>query len=129
VTDNTPPFDPTITGPAQIKPKVAQTYTISAIDEFDHDVTFDIDWGDGNGAAGLGPYQSAESVELTHTWVKKGSYNIKVKATDQFGLESNWTYLQIVCPTEYRFSMNTFLQHLFEMFPHMFPILRQLMGY
>jgi len=79
VTDNTPPFDPTITGPATIKPKVAQTYTFNAVDEFDHDVTFDIDWGDGNGAAGLGPYQSGESLELTHTWARKGSYIIKAR--------------------------------------------------
>jgi len=129
VTDNTPPFDPTITGPSQIKPLVTYTFTFNATDEFDHDVTFDIDWGDGNGAAGLGPYQSGELVELTHTWAKKGSYGIRAMATDQFGMESNWTYLEVVCPTDYRFSLNTFLQHLFEMFPHMFPILRHLTGY
>jgi hypothetical protein len=129
VTDNTAPFDPTITGPSEIKPGVAQTYNITAVDEFDHDVTFDIDWGDGHGAAGLGPYNSGEAVQMTHTWAKRGSYEVKVKATDQFGLESNWTYLQIVCPTEFRIPVNTFLQHLFEMFPHMFPILRRLMGY
>jgi plastocyanin len=129
VTDNTPPFDPTITGPGQIKPRVAYTFTFNATDEFDHDVTFDIDWGDGNGLAGLGPYQSGETFELTHTWVKKGAYRIRALATDQFGMESNWTTLEVVCPTEYRSSLNTFLQHLFEMFPNMFPILRYLWGY
>jgi hypothetical protein len=129
VTDNTPPFDPTVDGPAQIKPRVAQTYTIAAVDEFDHRVFFDIDWGDGNGAAGLGPYDSGQAVEMTHTWTKKGTYKIKVLASDEFGMESNWTYFELVCPTEYRFPVNTFLQHLFEMFPNMFPILRHLMGY
>jgi len=129
VTDNTPPFDPTITGSSQIKPRVAQTYTFSAIDEFDHEVSFDIDWGDGNGLSGLGPYSSGELVELTHTWAKRGTYTIKAKATDQFGMESNWTYLSVVCPTEYRFAGNTILQHLFEMFPHAFPVIRQLLGY
>ncbi len=108
VTDNTPPFDPTITGPGQIKPKVAQTYTVNAVDEFDHDVTFDIDWGDGNGIAGLGPYQSGETVELTHTWAKKGAYKVKVMATDQFGMESNWTYLDITCPTD----VPVFVEHV-----------------
>jgi hypothetical protein len=44
-------------------------------------------------------------------------------------MESNWTYLECVCSTDYRFPGNTFLQHLFEMFPNMFPILRHLMGY
>jgi len=129
VTDNTPPFDPTIEGPAQIKPRVAQTFTVSSIDEFDHRVMFDIDWGDGNGVSGLGPYDSGELVDLTHTWTRKGTYKIKVMATDEFGMESNWTYLELVCPTDYRFPGSTFLQHLFEMFPHMFPILRNLRGY
>jgi hypothetical protein len=128
VTDNTPPFDPTITGPSEIKPRVAITFNVSAVDEFDHDVTFDIDWGDGNGASGLGPYHSGEVAELTHTWAKRGTYKIKVKATDQFGMESNWTYLEVVCPTEYRIPVNSFLQHLFEMFPHAFPLLRRILG-
>ena len=129
VTDNTPPFDPTITGPGQIKPKVTYTFTFNATDEFDHDVTFDIDWGDGNGLAGLGPYLSGETFELTHSWAKKGTYSVRAKATDEFGAESNWTYLEIVCPTDYQFSLNVLLQHLFERYPHMFPILRHQWGY
>jgi plastocyanin len=129
VTDNTPPFDPTITGPAQIKPKVTETFTFNATDEFDHDVTFDIDWGDGNGASGLGPYHSGETFELTHTWARKGAYSIRAMATDSFGAESNWTYLEVVCPTDYQFSLEIFLQHLFERFPYMFPILRHLIDY
>jgi len=44
VTDNTPPFDPTITGPSEIKPKIVIAFNVTAVDEFDHDVTFDIDW-------------------------------------------------------------------------------------
>jgi hypothetical protein len=129
VTDNTPPFDPTITGPSEIKPKTAITFNVSSIDEFDHDVSFDIDWGDGNGVSGLGPYLSGEIVQLTHTWAKRGTYKIKVKATDQFGMESNWTYLEVVCPTEFKIPVSTFLQRLFEMFPNAFPILRYIFGY
>jgi plastocyanin len=129
VTDNTPPFDPTITGPGSIKPKTDCTFTFAAVDEFDHEVTFDIDWGDGHGIAGLGPYQSGESFDLTHTWAKKGSYTIRAKATDSFGMESNWTTFAVSCPTEYQFTLNMLLQHLFERFPNMFPILRQILGY
>jgi hypothetical protein len=129
VTDNTPPFDPTIEGSSQIKPNIEYTYTFTAIDEFDHDVEFDIDWGDGHGLSGVGPYHSGEAVEFTHTWAKKGTFTIKARATDVYGLESNWTYHEIVCPTNYQFSLNVFLQHLFEMFPNAFPILRHLMGY
>jgi hypothetical protein len=129
VTDNTPPFDPTIDGPGSIKPKTTYTFTINAIDEFDHKIIYDLDWGDGHGVAGLGPYLSGEAVELEHSWAKKGSYTIRVKATDEFGMESNWTTFAVTCPTEYQFTLNMFLQHLFERFPNMFPVLQHLLGY
>lgn len=125
---NTPPLNPTITGPAEIKPNIPQTFTVSAIDDLGHTVTFLINWGDGTGQTWFGPYESGELVELTHTWVKKGSYKIKAMADDQLGLESNWTYFDIVCPTEYQFTLNMFLQQLFKRFPNIFPVLRYRMG-
>lgn len=125
---NTPPLNPTITGPSQVKPNVVQTFTVNAIDDLGHTVTFLLNWGDGTGQTWFGPYESGEPVELTHTWEKKGSYTIKAMAIDQFGLESNWTYFEVVCPTENRFTMTMFLQHLFERFPNVFPMLRYFMG-
>ena len=128
VTDNTPPFKPTITGPAKIKPGTAYTFTFNGSDEFDQDLTYDIDWGAGNGVAGLGPYHSGEAFELTHTWAKKGDVTIRAKTTDTCGAESEWATLSIVCPTEYQFSLNSFLQHLFEKYPNLFPLLHYLLG-
>jgi hypothetical protein len=128
VTDNTPPFKPTITGPAKIKPGTAYTFTLNGTDEFDQDLTYDIDWGDGNGVAGLGPYHSGEAFELTHTWAKKGNVTIRAKTTDTCGAESEWATLSIVCPTEYQFSLRSFLQHLFEKYPNLFPLLHYLLG-
>jgi hypothetical protein len=129
ITNNTPPNTPTITGPAKIKPGTTYTFNFSGTDDFDQDLRYDIDWGDGNGVAGLGPYHSGETINLTHSWTKKGNISIKAKTTDILGAESEWATLSIVCPAEYRFSLKTFLQHLFETFPNMFPILRQLMGF
>ena len=129
VTDNTPPFDPTIDGPTSIKPHISYTFTINGTDEFDQDLTYDVDWGDGNGGTGLGPVHSGQPLLLNHTWSAKGSYTIKARAVDTFGATSNWTTLAIAVPFDYQFSLSTFLQHLFERFPQIFPILRQLLGY
>jgi len=129
VTDNTPPFDPTITGSTQIKPKIAYTFTFNGTDEFDQDLLYEIDWGDGNGLSGLGPYHSGEAFSLDHAWKLKGSYTLKARTTDTFGAKSNWTTLAIVCPTVYQFSNHPFLQLFFERFPHAFPILRHFLGY
>ncbi|MCD6108537.1 MAG: hypothetical protein J7J89_03585, partial [Thermoplasmata archaeon] len=49
------------------------------------------DWGDGTNSGWLGPYNSGETVEASHSWSEKGEYSIKVKAKDINGLESEWS--------------------------------------
>jgi Peptidase family C25/Propeptide_C25 len=129
VTDNTPPDTPTITGETNIKPHISYTYILNGTDDQDQDLLFDIDWGDGNGATGLGPYHSGETVTMMHTWKTRGTYTIKTRTTDTVGAKSEWATIQLVTPTQYQFSLNVFLQHLIERFPHMFTVLRYLIGY
>jgi len=38
-----------------------------------------------------GPYASGESVTASHTWTAAGRYDIRVKARDSFGAESDWS--------------------------------------
>jgi hypothetical protein len=129
ITDNTPPDTPTITGPTNIKPHVAIIYTLSGTDDQNQDLTYYIDWGDGNAATGIGPHHSGETFTLSHTWNIKGTYTIKTRTTDTAGAQSEWATIDVVAPTDYHFSLNAFFQHLLEMFPHAFPILRNIMGY
>jgi hypothetical protein len=112
-----------------VKPNVEQTYTLTGTDDQNQDLTFYIDWGDGNAATGLGPYHSGESFTLTHTFTVRGTYIIKTRSTDTAGATSEWATIEVAVPTEYRFSLNVLLQNLFERFPNAFPLLRQLMGY
>jgi hypothetical protein len=129
ITDNTPPHKPTITGPSTVKPNVEQTYTLTGTDDQNQDLTFYIDWGDGNAVTGLGPYHSGETFTMTHTFTIRGTYTVKTRSTDTAGATSEWATLEVAVPTEYRFSLNVLFQQLFERFPNAFPILRQLMGY
>ena len=130
ITDNTPPNTPSITGPTNVKPFVSYLYTFSGTDDQDQDLLYEIDWGDGNGAAGIGPYQSGEEFTLPHTFNARKTYQIKTRTTDTAGAKSDWAYLEVAAPFEYNrfFSLQGFFEQLLQRFPRMFPVLRQLMG-
>ena len=76
----------------------------------------------------IGPYQSGESVEITHNWENKNNYNIRVKAKDTMGRESNWATLPVKIPYAYN-PTHQFFDWLIQQFPNAFPILRQLLVY
>jgi hypothetical protein len=49
------------------------------------------DWGDGIYSDWLGPFASGHTISSEHTWSETGEYDIKVKAKDTNGAESNWS--------------------------------------
>lgn len=126
---NDPPNTPDISGPAKGKTGANYLYKFSTTDANGDDVYYYIDWGDNTTSGWLGPYHSGVTATTTHSFSQDGTYQIKIKAKDVQGDESDWGTMDIVMPFEYRFSFSGFIQHLLETFPHMFPILRHLMGY
>ncbi len=126
---NDAPDTPTINGPATGAPGKLYLFKLQTSDTNGDNVFYFVDWGDNTTSGWIGPSNSGTEVTTTHSWSEQGTFTVKVKAKDIQGDESDWGTLQIVMPMEYKFSFNVFLQHLFERFPHMFPILRQIMGY
>ncbi|MFH1101789.1 MAG: PKD domain-containing protein, partial [Methanobacteriota archaeon] len=122
---DTAPTVPSIDGPSQGKVGVSYNYTIRAMDPESDDVLYYVDWGDTTNSNWVGPYSSNENVTLSHTFTKKGTYTIMVKAKDVFHAESAWATLEVSMPTS--ISFHPFLQFL-ERFPHVFPILRYLLS-
>ncbi len=59
-------------------------------DPCEHDIYYLFDWGDGELSSWLGPYKSGTSAVAKHKWYT-GLYQIKVKAKDEHGLESDWS--------------------------------------
>ena len=127
IVDNTPPTAPEIQGPTSIKPLREYEYTFVAVDPQNQDVNFDIDWGDGHGSSNLGPYASGEDVTMKHVWKIGGKYTIKVRATDVLGAESPWTYLEISVPRAKISSFIAIMQQIFQRFPNLFFVLKNLM--
>jgi agmatine deiminase len=90
--DNNPPETPQRPqGPASGKAGSTYRYSTSTNDP-DEDVVFYLwDWGDETVSEWLGPYESGVEISTTHTWEEKGTYEIRVKAKDIYGEESDWS--------------------------------------
>ncbi len=87
---NSPPCSPDVSGPQE--GIIGSSYTFRAmLDDPDGDqLTYIFDWGDTSPDTTGGPVSPGEVTE-SHTFTTPGSYQIKVKATDEHGLESDWT--------------------------------------
>jgi hypothetical protein len=48
------------------------------------------DWGDGTTSNWVKQQDSGDGV-ATHTWTLRGTYEVKVKAKDIYGVESDWS--------------------------------------
>jgi len=69
---------------------VEYTYFTNTTDPDGDQVYYKWDWGDGSYSDWLGSYASGDEASASHTW-SQGSYNIKVKAKDIRGYESEWS--------------------------------------
>jgi|GEM_PF-1152323 len=72
---------------------VNSTYTFytTTSDQDGDDISFLIDWGDGESSGWSDFVPSDTTVFFTHTWSNPGSYDIKAKAKDIHNKESEWS--------------------------------------
>jgi hypothetical protein len=88
-----PPEAPTIEGDTIGYPGQPLEFTATTTDEEGDDVRYLFDWGDGTDSYWI-PYEgvpSGESFTTTHEYEEYGDYNVKVKATDEWGNIGNWS--------------------------------------
>ena len=125
IVENNPPNIPTIEGPTTGKKDTSYDFTIVTTDPDGQDVYYDIFWGNA-GSGDVGPFPSGEEQVFEHTWTKFGRYTIKVKAIDATGAISEYGefIIKIGLP---RSIDNPLLIRLFQRFPNIFPILRNLL--
>lgn len=130
---NTPPSAPVINGPSSGKPGISYDYTFVAVDPEGDNISYEINWGDGTTDNWYGPVESNVIITRSHTWKAKGTYTIQARAKDIHGAVGEWGSLIVTMPLTNQFQFLLpffqFLQHLFERFPHAFPILRHFLGY
>jgi len=88
--ENYPPIVDLFIGPSYGKPGIRYSFMAGFYDP-DWDCFYiKFDWGDGSFSDWLGSYGNGNWVDVPHAW-SKGGYNIRVKAKDLHGAESNWS--------------------------------------
>jgi len=111
------------------KPREEYTLKCKEINDPDGDkISYCFDWGDGTNSFWITSHIGVSTiVKATHTWKIRGTYEVRVKARDEYGAESEWSDpLEISMPKNKPYINSPFLQFL-ENHPHMFPLLRQLL--
>lgn len=87
-----PPYPPSIHGPHCGKRNTVYIFSIDTVTCPEEDHLYCMwDWGDGTQSDWLGPYDSGDVVETSHTWSNQGSYMITVKLKNSTGAEGNWS--------------------------------------
>ncbi len=96
-TENNPPSNPEVWGPSgTLKPNTEYTFSCRSIDPDGDDVYYMWDWeGGGPYSDWLGPYPSGVEQSTTHTWPNWGEFDVRCKAKDIHGAESDWTLFPI----------------------------------
>jgi hypothetical protein len=123
----TPPAKPAKPdGPTSGDVNNEHTYTTSSTDPDGDQIYYVFDWGDGT-TTDAGPYNSGETGSASHKWGSQGNYNIKVKARDSTGFESDWSDpLSVSMPRNKISSNPLFIQFLKDLMNH-FPKLMRIL--
>ena len=89
---NGPPAIPSIPdGPDNGATGVDYTFTTSTTDPEGEDVYYKFDWGDGTISNWFGPFGSGATGDGSYIWTTAGIFEVRVKAKDVNGGESDWS--------------------------------------
>jgi outer membrane protein assembly factor BamB len=125
--DDTPPDKPVIDGPVKGTIKIDYTFTAVTSDIDGDNISYYFNWGDGKNSGWTDYLPSGTTVNLSHSWEKSGTYTIKVKAKDDYGMESEWSELQVTMPRDKAVSTSMILK-LLESFPLLEVILSKIIN-
>lgn len=120
------PTPPDIDGPREGPAGEEICWTFHSDDENGDMVKYFIDWGDETSDETV-LSEPCTPVEVCHTYAEQGDYTITAYAEDETGLKSGSSTFDVVIPRT-RSVYHPLIVRLFERFPNIFPILRQLFG-
>ncbi|KYK28075.1 hypothetical protein AYK20_01560 [Thermoplasmatales archaeon SG8-52-1] len=127
VTNKAPDAPSRPSGPKEGVPGIEYTFSTKAFDPDGDKIYLQWAWGDGMVSEWDGPYFSAETASMEHTWDEKGTYEVKVKAKDVHGAEGEWSNpLTVTMPRDknlYRPIMKIFIELIQKMFPVLWNII------
>ena len=119
------PCKPDVVGPSSGSINKEHTFTASTTDNEGEKYDWFFDWGDDTNSGWLGPYSPGEEVNASHTWTKRGDYEIWVRYKEDWTM-SERTILEVSMPKNK--AINTPFLNFLEQHPYLFPILRSILG-
>jgi hypothetical protein len=129
--DNHPPETPYIGGRTEFGLGTEAEIFVECADPDNNPISFLVDWDDGTDSGWQYdlPYmitQQNSYIRFLHKYTSMGSYNIRVKARDDFGGESDWGTFKIIISKNKAINTPLFLQKFLQRFPFMVKILNQI---
>jgi predicted secreted protein len=125
---NQPPSPPLINGSKSGNIGETYLYTFVSEDPEGHNVSYEIDWGEGSVEPWDGPHDSNVVISRNHSWSKKEIFTIMARAKDSYGSIGEWGTLEVTMPKNKHFNFNfPLLNWLFERFPNAFLILKYML--
>jgi C1A family cysteine protease len=115
--ENSAPFPPEINGPSSGNVGEELTYRFSTSDPEEDQLLYYIEWHDRESTGWMGPYSSDEVIQLTHTWGTIETFELRVKAMDIYGAESDWTTLEVSIQRGKAMTVGLCLQWLMDLCP------------
>ena len=89
---NEPPGKPQRpSGPTSGEINKELTFSTAAVDPNNDGIWYQWDWGDGTQSSWQGPFASGQTVTEKHTYTGIRNYDVKVKAKDGSGIETDWS--------------------------------------
>lgn len=126
--DSTPPDTPAApVGKTNGGINTEYTYTAQTTDPDGDELYYLFDWGDGTFSGWVGPKNSGQIVSASHKWTTEGNYEIKVKAKDEHGVQSEWSpTIPITMPRSRSVNSLPMIQKILEIFPILQLILQKI---
>ena len=113
-------------GPNSGRINIKQTFTTSSIDPDGDNTRYLFDWGDGNTTL-TEYYPSGELVRISYKWDEQRSFDIRIRAQDEYGAWSDWSDSSSVNMTKNK-AIGLLFPRLLDCYAYMFPFLRFLVG-
>jgi hypothetical protein len=88
---NLAPESPELTGDTEGYTEEVLTFKVNTTDPEGDDVSYYVEFGDGNNSGWLGPFTSGTEQTVTHAYELPGEYTVKAKAKDTNDLESGYS--------------------------------------
>ena len=86
-----PPSIPIVSGPVAAGPGIPLNFSCVSYIQDETRLYYLWDWGDGNFSEWIGSFDSGEPMFINYSWDETGTYEIRVKAKNTQGNESDWS--------------------------------------